>query len=307
MFTDKLIKSLKPTDKPYRSFEGGSDKGFGIQVSKTAKTFFMQYQSPVTGKRRFIRLGTYPDTTLAKARKRCQESRDKVNVGIDPQIEREENALNQLKAEREANKQAEIDKGTGTVTQLFEAYINSLKEKGKRSYKDVQQLFTKDIKAKIGAKKARDVTPDEVKHIIRTVYQRGAKVRANHARTYIMAAYSFGIRSDNDPAANTPILFRIEHNPARDIPVPSKVTPGERNLSSEEVKELWDHLNESNMEHASKTAIRLLLATGGQRVEEVLGMRWDELTSNENFGSCPPPVQKMTCHTWSPSLTWLLA
>ena len=89
MLTTKTIKALKADAKPYRKFEGGPDKGFGIQVSKGAKTFFLQYRAPVTKKRRFINLGTYPGTTLAEARQRCREARALTEQGKDPQVERD--------------------------------------------------------------------------------------------------------------------------------------------------------------------------------------------------------------------------
>ena len=60
-------------------------------------------------------------------------------------------------------------------------------------------------------------------------------------------------------------------------PVPSKSKPGERNLSADEIRLLWSSLDTSNMMDTTKTVIRLLLATGGQRVEEVLHMQWHEL------------------------------
>ncbi len=39
-FTDNLIKGLQAKDNPYRLFEKGSDKGFGIQVTKSGKNLF---------------------------------------------------------------------------------------------------------------------------------------------------------------------------------------------------------------------------------------------------------------------------
>lgn len=39
-FTDNLIKGLQPKDNPYRLFEKGSEKGFGVQVTKSGTKFF---------------------------------------------------------------------------------------------------------------------------------------------------------------------------------------------------------------------------------------------------------------------------
>ena len=133
------------------------------------------------------------------------------------------------------------------------------------------------VKHAIGHLKARDVTSFQIRDIIRKIFQRGSKVRANQTRTFLMAAYSFGIRFDNDVIHDTNTLFRIDYNPVRDIPVPARGKPGERNLSPDEIHDLWFKLDASGMSLATKTCIKLLFATGGQRVEEVLHMRWDEL------------------------------
>ena len=47
-FPDNLVKGLKPKNNPYRLFEKGSDKGFGIQVTPSGtKSFFCNIHSIV--------------------------------------------------------------------------------------------------------------------------------------------------------------------------------------------------------------------------------------------------------------------
>jgi len=277
MFTDQYIKSLIPRNVPYRVYDKASDKGFGIQVSTASRVFFIQYQSPITRKRRFMRLGKYPDTPLKLARHQCRAARQLLDNGLDPQIERQKQRQRQLEELEAARKRQELENATGTVNQLFECYLAHLKNSGKVSYKQVKSSFEKDIKPAIGNLKAREVRPIQIRNIIRSVYNRGSKIQASHLRTYLMAAYSFGLKADYDAVNSLDIQFRIEYNPARDIPVPARSQPGERNLSAEEIYALWHRLETSNMSNATRTVIRLLFATGGQRVQEVLHMRWDEL------------------------------
>ena len=292
MFTDKTIQSLSARKMPYRFYEKGVDKGFGIQVSKNAKTFFMQYRSPITNNRAFIKLGTYPVASLATARSRCRDARDLVDIGQDPQHERDKVTL-AARREREAQiKQDELENNTGTVDDLFQAYINYLQTSGKRSHKDVRQLYEKNIKRDIGHLKAYEVTPQEIKTILKHIYKRGAHNQAKQVRTFIMAAYSYGLRADNDPTTTCDVMFRLDRNPARDVPLPVKVNPGERNLSKAEIHDLWHRLDDAAMDYPTKTAIRLLLVLGGQRVEEVLGMRWDELNFTDKLWELSPARTK---------------
>jgi integrase len=277
MFTDKLIKSLQARKNEYRVFENEADIGFGIQVFKFSKSFFIQYKSPITESRRFMKLGKYPDTSLKLAREHCRAARQLIDEGLDPQLEREKTQKEENDALAEARQQAKFEQATGSVAQLFEYYIAYLKEEDKRAHKDVTQLYERDIKPTIGHLKARDVKPAQIRDIIRAVYRRGAKIQANHTRTYLMAAYSFGIRFDNNVIYDTKTLFRLDFNPVRDIPVPARSTPGERNLSADEIHNLWHKLDESGLSMAVRTVVKLLIATGGQRVEEVLHMRWNEI------------------------------
>jgi integrase len=283
MITDKQIKALQAREKPYRVFDNSADVGFGVQVTTHTKVFFIQYKSPITDNRRFMKLGKYPDTSLKLARDHCRVARQLIDDGLDPQIEREKVCQQEKEIMDAARIQSEIDNATGTVTQLFEYYVSYLNDEGKRAYKDVEQLFERDIKQSIGYLKARDVKPAQIRDIIRAVHKRGAKIQANHTRTYLMAAYSFGIRFDNDVIHDNKTLFRLDYNPVRDIPVPARSKPGERNLSADEIYDLWHKLDTSGMSLSAKTCIKLLFATGGQRVEEVLHMRWDELDFNRQL------------------------
>lgn len=277
MFTDQYIKSLISKKYPYRVYDNAADKGFGIQVSTNSRVFFIQYQSPVTHKRRFMRLGKYPHTPLKLARHQCRVARQLLDKGLDPQVERKRQQQRQLDELEAARKREEMENATGTVNQLFACYLTHLKNSGKVSYRQIKASFEKDIKPAIGNLKAREVKPIQIRNIIRSVYNRGSKIQASHIRSYLMAAYTFGLKADYDAVQSLDIQFRIEYNPARDIPVPARSQPGERNLSAEEIYALWHRLETSNMSNASRTVIRLLFATGGQRVQEVLHMRWDEL------------------------------
>lgn len=74
------VKQLKPRDKPQKAPDGG---GLYLLVT-TAGAKYWRYDYRYAGKRRTLALGVYPDITLAAARKRHQDARDKLEQGIDP-------------------------------------------------------------------------------------------------------------------------------------------------------------------------------------------------------------------------------
>jgi len=82
MFTDRQIRNLKPQSKIKDTREG---QGFGIRVKPDGtKIFFYGYDSPVTGKRRFLTLGEYPELSLEDARIKHGEAFKVVKNGGDP-------------------------------------------------------------------------------------------------------------------------------------------------------------------------------------------------------------------------------
>jgi hypothetical protein len=81
--TDRTVK----TAKPGRHMDG-TVRGLTLLVWKTgARSWVLRYQ--LNGKRRDMGLGGYPDVSLAKAREKAREAREKIKAdGRDPVAER---------------------------------------------------------------------------------------------------------------------------------------------------------------------------------------------------------------------------
>ena len=89
MFTDKSLRALQPRKTTYRVFEKSVDKGFCVQLTPAGGIYFcMQYQSPVTGRRRFLPLGRYPTVTLAEAGEKLRAARSTLSAGKGPPVHR---------------------------------------------------------------------------------------------------------------------------------------------------------------------------------------------------------------------------
>lgn len=259
-FSDRSIKALPVTGTNYRRHEGGSDPGFGVQVTaQGTKTFFYQYTHQ--GKRRFLRLGTYPDTSLAEARQRAREARAIVDRGADPQ--------------EEAKAQAQAARQRGTVRQLMDAYIDHLKATGRRSAGENKRALEKDALPLIGALPACEVGPGHIKDILFRVISRDAAVGANRLRSYLHGMFAFGAQHDHDPrSVGAAVLFGIDRNPVSAVPKNAAAeSADDRALSWAEIREVW---HSEAMYPPQRLAIRLLLATGGQRSGEVTRAHWSE-------------------------------
>lgn len=60
---------------------------------------------------------------------------------------------------------------------------------------------------------------NQIKAILSGIIQRNALVYANRARPYLMAAFNYGLKADNDPMnTNVGMMFGLDVNPVLAIP-----------------------------------------------------------------------------------------
>src|SRR3546814_8459105 len=82
------------------------------------------------------------------------------------------------------------DTRPGTVADLFEGYVASLKAANKPSWKETEKGLNK-IADTLGRNRlAREIEAEEVVELIRPIYERGARSMADHVRSYIHEARS---------------------------------------------------------------------------------------------------------------------
>ena len=125
------------------------------------------------------------------------------------------------------------DTRPGTVADLFEAYVQNLKGNDKSSWKETEKGLNKIADALGRNRLGREIEPEEIIEVIRPIYERGARAMADHVRSYIRAAYSWGMKSEHDYRSASQRRFRLVYNPAAGIPTePKKV--GTRWLEEEE-------------------------------------------------------------------------
>jgi len=78
--TDTAIRKAKPTDKPYKLFDG---RGLYIEIPCTGhKRWRFKYR--VDGREKKLSIGTYPDVSLTDARERHAAARKLLASGVDP-------------------------------------------------------------------------------------------------------------------------------------------------------------------------------------------------------------------------------
>ena len=106
---------------------------------------------------------------------------------------------------------------------------------------------------------------------------------ADHVRSYLHAAFGWGMKSDNDYRQQSARRFRIPFNPATGIPTEPKVQ-GTRWLDEDEFLLLyrWLECPDVPVTPSYLRAVQLLMLTG-QRVEEIARFHVDQWDAKERI------------------------
>ena len=279
MLTDRQVKNLPATGQPYRKRDNSPDpglRGFGVQVSAAGtKTFYVEYSF---GGRRghFYRLGTYPGMSLAEARDRCREIRKLVDDGIDPKAELERRRLAEVEEREAQGRREREEQATALYEDLARLYLASVKNRTTRT--EIARLLEKDARPVLKGKRVTEITPSDIRAVLGRPRKRGAKRVERMLHCYLHAAFAFAKEEQELDG----MLFPLRENPVAAVKKPDEgMTPRDRVLSQDEIRILWNVL-ETDSERISPFtggAIRLMLLTG-QRLQEILRARWDQV----NFG-----------------------
>ncbi len=264
----RTLKEVELAGKQ-KSLADGEGRGVGrlvLQLRPMPKRVLAEWMAQQwrDGKRLKAKLGDYPSMTLAQAREVFKRDyADSIQKGRSIKIA--------------------TDTRPGTVADLVEAYVTSLKEAGKPSWKETEKGLNKVADALGRNRLARDIEPEEVTEVLRPIFDRGAAAMADHVRSYIRAAYSWGMKSELDYRNTSPRRFRLAYNPAAGIPTePKKV--GTRWLDEDEFVNLWRWLEcpDAPVHPPYLRAVQLLMLTG-QRVEEIATLHVDQWDGQERI------------------------
>jgi len=229
--------------------------------------FFIRFQ--VDGKRREEGLGWSSEGwTVEKAVQCLMKFKNAAKTGDGPRSFRELRERERQAAAKKAQK--------GTVEELFQGYVENLRQRERKSVGEVERSLLTGKNNAANAlgrtKPAMDVRTSDVKLFLRSLYLDRSKSMAHHMRLYLSAAFNFGIGNEHDyTRAHSEVSFGLSVNPVAAIPADHHVIkPGNRNLSSQEIKSAWNGIAERHCDSATVQALQLLIAIGGPRVNEVL-------------------------------------
>ncbi|MFD1007956.1 tyrosine-type recombinase/integrase [Oceanisphaera ostreae] len=291
-FTMTRIQGLKPRPSAYYEWDSTGQRGLGrlgIKIQSSGQKVFVFRFFDADGKAQFITIGKFPEMSLSHAREQACEYGALLKQGINPKVE-----AKRLQVAEETLERAEALKGS--VRQLFEGYTNSMKAEGKRTFDAVLSSLEKEAYPIVSPDmKAKEVTADHIKRILSNLIIRGAAVQSNRVRSYLMAAFNYGLKHDNDPAhMEQGVLFALTANPVSVIPKQTHAEkPGQNWLKLPYLRELMTTFSDA---HKVGTLIhqllKLVVYCGGQRPYELLANRWESVDWVERTLLVPADLSK---------------
>ncbi len=262
--TDRFLRNLK-TEKKQEDFWDETFPGtFGVRgTDRGSKTFILRYR--FGGRRRRLTLGRYQVLSLAKARRMALDLLGEANGGEDPSEKRQQ------------------EKNAGTFEELAQLYLemHARPHKKPASIKEDTRILDTYLLPAWDRRKFQSITRSDVICLLDEVkFKRKAPVMANRVKALVSTIFNFAARK-----ALVPENFA---NPCANVEQPTKEKSRDRVLSDDEIKALWDDLE--NRVEPTASIYRLILLTG-QRPGEVKAMRWSSIDS-ENIWTIPPTETK---------------
>jgi len=187
--TDTKVRTVKPTKKPLKLFDGG---GLFLLVTPAGgKLWNFKYR--FEGKEKKLAFGAYPDISLAEARQKRDQARNLLANGADPGIIK--------KVQKEAGLQE---------TETFELVAREWHTKFSHSWADshatkIIRRFELYIFPWIGSRPIKSITAPELLAVLRRIEAKGILETAHRAQQNCGQVFRYAVatgRAERDPTGD---------------------------------------------------------------------------------------------------------
>jgi len=303
MWTDRSIKAIEPKKQPFRVSEDNNKRGGGRLVLEVrpngAKYFYFRYFRKQKGdsRRTFVMIGRYKDSakspgfSLSDARNKALEFGELLKKGLDVKTTIEEQVLD----EQARVRRIESAKRQGSFDQLIESYLSAMEADGKRSHESVRRslkIYLNTPHPEMIRRRADTIVADDIRLILSRMIDKGVTTHTNRVRSYLHAAFSHGLKQDNNPRrySSEQIKFNLKYNPVTFVPKqPDFERVGEHVIPEKEIKIIWDELPKESQ--IASWMVKLAFTTG-QRSGEILRLKWSDIDFKDKLMLIPASVSK---------------
>lgn len=266
MLTDAFVRKIKPSEKKTKYPD---EKSMYLEVTPSGGMHWrMKFR--LNGKENIFSIGSYPETTLAQARRIRDEARLHIKDGINPN-------------EAKKRKKQQIDEST-----LFKVLAMEWMEDRRAVIKETTYLrdlsvFEKDLFPALGNMPIDQIKGKDVLACAKKIEARGAQEMAKRSIPLAGRIFRFAIRKGIIESDPTPYL--------QGALKPRKV----KHMARLDISEFPPFLERMDRYHGNpmiKTAIQLMTLTF-VRTAELRMMDWNEIDFDNHLWRIPAEKMKM--------------
>jgi hypothetical protein len=169
VITNRLLETVKSTAKR-DEIRDATFAGFGVRITANGrKTFVYNYRWGL--KQRRETLGTYPATSLVRAREKAVAIQRLVEEGVDPTAKRR-----------------------ATIVMVEEAvadFIRSYAKPRNKSWQEADRTLTRELTSVYGQRDVRSITRADLLDIVDAASARGALYQANRIHAHVRKFFNW--------------------------------------------------------------------------------------------------------------------
>lgn len=264
--TDRTVQVLIPREGTRYAVCDTKVKGLDVRVMPKGdgrKIWTLRYRA--AGQQRRMKLGLYPQMSLAEAREQAQHVLARVRQGTDPRADQRASR----EAAQEAKRAATLE-ARSTVEALCAAYIKEHAKPTKRTWRDDQSKINSEILPRWGQRRVAAITRRDCDLLVRGIAARPAPIYANRVAALLQRLFRFAVDAYLVPVNVANKLKK----PGIEFASRSEEQREVKPYSNDEIRALWAATEP--LDAAPRALYRLGLMTG-QRPSEILGMGWAEI------------------------------
>lgn len=265
---DLEIRALKPADRIYKKAD---ERGLYVEV-RPGGTKLWRLKYRFAGKDKRIALGTYPEVSLAEARRKRDEARQKLRDGIDPLAERQrEKLLAQFAA-------------ANTFGDIAKEYIDKMVADGRAIATTSKANWLLEQLAPLVKRPIGDLKPVDILAALKRIEARGKHETARRCRSFASRVFRYAAATGRAEADPTSVL--------RGALVAPKVTHHSAILEPEPVGELLRSIDAYSGNAITRLAMQILPHVMA-RPGELRKAQWSEFDLDKAVWKIPPERMKM--------------
>lgn len=268
--TATSVSNAKPNDKEYNLSDG---RGLMLRVKTSGSRFWLlNYSRPVTKKRANLGLGTYPDVSLAEARKRREAARELLAQGIDPQ--------HHLQQQKESIKTEAANTLKAVTDTWFEIKKQKVSENHAAKLYRRLELY---LFPALGEQPISALTAPVVIQVLKPIEAKGNIETCKRIISWLNEVMTFAVNTGlihSNPLIGIAAAFGVPQK--RQMPT----------LKPAELPELMETLSYASITLTTRCLIELQLHTM-TRPAEAAKAKWSEIDFDKQLWTIPAERMKM--------------